>query len=693
MFQWRGAGADVPEVDNLVAGGRHFSGTVTRLLVEQVRDRVGDGAVDELLRRAGEARPVAELLDDTRWSTYDELRRLLEAAAPLLADVGGLGGVADTERIVGGTTPELAATMQSFGSPMAMSMAVGSAGLFPIISLEPEVLGPARMRWHRRMLPGFEPFPELCQFLDGMVPLGIRLFGMRAIDVVDTSCQCRGDDECTTIVEWDEREDLESQLELLRIRLDVSESRLSSFQEVVGEIVSTGDLDSVLTRIVQYAARAVQAPGFVLVVDAAPHERRIYTEGIGEADAEIVLAGDSGALSVEVTSAQRHYGRLVAVSPSESIAFSAASLESYARLAATALDAAFSIEEARRQERTTAALLDLSTSLAELSGMSELATKLTGALRAVIDCDCAGVLIVTDGVARLAAHDGFPARHHAMLDQLELAVAPDAVDHTMLYTTAETSEAVRPIMEATGLQALAVAPIPDDDGAAGLLLAAVRHNPHRLSADPALASRFAGLAGQSAVALRNSRLVDQMRHQSLHDALTGLPNRVLILDRAQHVLARAQRDGTEVAALFVDLDGFKEVNDTLGHHVGDVLLAMVAHRLTTAVRASDTVGRLGGDEFVVLVEGASLDAGAGAVADRLLDVLREPFHLPGSDRALTVGASIGIAVGLRPSPDELLRDADAALYRAKAAGKGCHQTFTPDMRADDKARTTAPCPS
>jgi diguanylate cyclase (GGDEF)-like protein len=132
--------------------------------------------------------------------------------------------------------------------------------------------------------------------------------------------------------------------------------------------------------------------------------------------------------------------------------------------------------------------------------------------------------------------------------------------------------------------------------------------------------------------------------------------------------------------LFIDLDGFKDVNDTLGHETGDQLLQAVGARLATVLRDSDTVGRLGGDEFVVLVEGTSLDAGPELVAERLLDVLREPFDLEGRNcAALTITASIGIAVGDRISPSELLRDADIALYRAKAAGKDCCVIFEPEM--------------
>jgi diguanylate cyclase (GGDEF)-like protein len=181
----------------------------------------------------------------------------------------------------------------------------------------------------------------------------------------------------------------------------------------------------------------------------------------------------------------------------------------------------------------------------------------------------------------------------------------------------------------------------------------------------------------------------QLRHQALHDALTGLPNRVLALDRAEQMLARARRRQLPVAALYVDVDGFKHVNDTFGHAAGDELLRIVAARLSSVVREGDTAARLGGDEFVVLVEGSTLDAGPELVAERLLEVLRQPYDVNGEiGRPLSLTASIGIASGLRESADELLRDADVALYEAKAAGRNRYVAFQSTMQTVARDRLT-----
>jgi diguanylate cyclase (GGDEF)-like protein/PAS domain S-box-containing protein len=184
-------------------------------------------------------------------------------------------------------------------------------------------------------------------------------------------------------------------------------------------------------------------------------------------------------------------------------------------------------------------------------------------------------------------------------------------------------------------------------------------------------------------------LEERLRHQAFHDALTGLPNRVLALDRAQQMLARARRSSLPVAALYVDLDGFKQVNDRFGHAAGDELLRLVAARLTSLVREGDTAARLGGDEFVVLLEGSALDAGPELVAERLLEVLRPPYDMTAEiGRELSVTASIGIAMGVMTSGDDLLRDADVALYRAKEAGRNRYVVFESSMRTAAHDRLT-----
>jgi diguanylate cyclase (GGDEF)-like protein len=177
-----------------------------------------------------------------------------------------------------------------------------------------------------------------------------------------------------------------------------------------------------------------------------------------------------------------------------------------------------------------------------------------------------------------------------------------------------------------------------------------------------------------------SRRQDELVFLATHDPLTGLPNRTLILDRVEQMLVRSRRSRTPVAALFVDLDNFKGINDTLGHGAGDRLLKAVASRLGHTIRETDALGRLGGDEFVVIAEGMSLAAGPELIAERLLEALAPPFRLDDGQAArLAVTASVGIATGPRESAEELLRDADVAMYRAKWDGKNRYVVFESTM--------------
>jgi diguanylate cyclase (GGDEF)-like protein len=178
-----------------------------------------------------------------------------------------------------------------------------------------------------------------------------------------------------------------------------------------------------------------------------------------------------------------------------------------------------------------------------------------------------------------------------------------------------------------------------------------------------------------------TRREEELAFLATHDPLTGLPNRTLILDRVEQMLARSVRSKTPVAALFIDLDNFKSINDTLGHGVGDELLCAVAARLEGVVRHVDALGRLGGDEFVVIAEELTLDAGPELVAERLLEALKHPFKLGAEGQTrLTVTASVGIAAGQRAAAAGLLRDADIAMYRAKWDGKNRYAVFESGMQ-------------
>src|SRR5437764_4152875 len=174
---------------------------------------------------------------------------------------------------------------------------------------------------------------------------------------------------------------------------------------------------------------------------------------------------------------------------------------------------------------------------------------------------------------------------------------------------------------------------------------------------------------------------DALAHRVLHDPLTDLPNRALFLDRLELALARLQRHSTSIAVLFIDLDDFKVVNDSLGHSAGDRLLVELGERLRHAIRPADTIARFGGDEFVVLCEDITHARDAMIVGQRIVEATAKPFELDG--REMFVTASVGVAIALDPSstPETLLRDADAAMYRAKERGAGRVEVFDDALRA------------
>ena len=181
-------------------------------------------------------------------------------------------------------------------------------------------------------------------------------------------------------------------------------------------------------------------------------------------------------------------------------------------------------------------------------------------------------------------------------------------------------------------------------------------------------------------------LEQRLTQQALHDPLTGLPNRTLFMNRLELAMARGRRRESKVAVLFVDLDNFKFVNDSLGHEAGDLLLVAVSKRVRPCLRSEDTIARLGGDEFAVLLEDVKDTSEPAHVADRIVEELRVPFTL--GHQQVFITPSIGIAMGdySHDSPEHLLREADLAMYRAKKEGKARHWVFDPSMEAETMER-------
>ena len=228
-----------------------------------------------------------------------------------------------------------------------------------------------------------------------------------------------------------------------------------------------------------------------------------------------------------------------------------------------------------------------------------------------------------------------------------------------------------------GIRSAAVVPIKGEGEPYGVLGAGARARQRFTRED---VDFMQAIANVLANAIERRRNEERTQHEALHDPLTGLPNRNLFLDRLQHALSVAARRETSIAVLFLDLDQFKLVNDSLGHAAGDELLAAVAPRIEQALRPGDTVARFGGDEFAVLAEDVGNERGATRIAERIAEELARPFIL--REREHFVSASIGISIGSGgEAPEALIRDADAALYRAKDHGRGGYEIFDEVMRS------------
>ncbi len=342
------------------------------------------------------------------------------------------------------------------------------------------------------------------------------------------------------------------------------------------------------------------------------------------------------------------------------------------------------VTAAKRSEAQAAAVAALGQHALVATALEELMDEAVATMHDILDAEIVGVLeYVADmnafvprswtGLSReipVPASD--PAQNVSHLRHAQENGEPALIQDWETETNFEQSDFTR-ALEARSTMSV---PINGPRGTWGVLSThSCEHRPF----NPDEVSFGQAVANVLGTAIQRRLAEEETQYRALHDPLTELPNRTLFLDRLRHALDRAARAGSRVAVLFMDLDHFKVINDSLGHEVGDRLLCAFAPRLTDALRPSDTVARFGGDEFVVLCEDIQSEQDVVHLADRILDCLREPFAI-GSHELFT-SATIGLAVAREgDEPDGLIRDADAAMYRAKANGRGRYELFDEAMR-------------
>jgi diguanylate cyclase (GGDEF)-like protein len=459
--------------------------------------------------------------------------------------------------------------------------------------------------------------------------------------------------------------------------------QLRTLQSAATELVASDDLDAILHTIVARAAQAVLAPAYVLAVSppagGAPlvHSAGLPDHSIAGTARALLTSGDLGphAVVVDVASARRWHGRLAAVYPEGdgAIGDERSMLAAYAGHAAAALDLLMALQGARLEADRAGALLALAHELAVAHDADAVCDVVAQALPRVVGCSRATIMLwdPASGLLRTRAADGLDAAAADFAYRTDLS-AEDTPELVGMLSDREprvvhddtSSPALRHLLQGLGSSDVVAVPLLAGTTFLGVAAAGWRQGEAPAVLDGDVLVRLRGVGDQASTALQKARLLETVRHQAAHDALTGLPNRVLFLERLSAALERPDPD-EQVAVLFCDLDRFKTVNDTLGHAAGDELLRQVAARLLSAVRPGDTVGRLSGDEFAVVLRGLTSPEGAHSLARRVLGCFDQSFRLEGRD--VRVGTSVGVAVhaGGDGGPDLLLREADAAMYAAK----------------------------
>lgn len=670
--------------------GDHFSCSLSAALLAVIRRDGGDTAVDRLLAKSGCTHPVPYLETTGNWLSFSEAMALLDAAVELTGDPLLARRVGE-QAIPTVTGSPVAAMLRALGSPEeAFRRIPATTAKMNLVSISEAVEvrdGYAELRVRPR--PGFPRARQHCEWTRGLLTQPPLAFGLPPAVVEHDECAATGAEACVYRVRWhgavpDQAADPTWEVVSLREQLKAMSDRLDGLFDTAADLISCDELDVTLARITDRAAHELRNPRCLLAIrpfaddTLQVHQRGLDPEvatGIAEAVLNDDIAPPSSWLVAPVRSHRRDYGRLVAVYDSEALFFPQERrlIEVFASYAATALDSATALLEAQRRHQQTDALLELARTLASAASSRDIARRLAEAVPKVVACDRVSVYVwqeATSELVRAASRNlVVPASAAA-----EMSFTPDQVALLRTYIERPGSEPqfvdartgdrdIARFLTEGGAVAAVIMPIATRERFLGALVVSVVDRPERLNPTPALLDRLSGVAAHATTALENGRLVDQITHQARHDGLTGLANRTHFHDR----LAAMTDDAADhtVTVFYIDLDGFKEINDRLGHAAGDDVLRQAADRLRDSVRGSDTVARLGGDEFAVLAEALAATSDADALAARLARAFDAPFRIAGDELRLT--ASVGRATWPADTDDlaSLLQRADSSMYAVK----------------------------
>ena len=675
------------------ARGNHFSCSLTAVLIARVHAFGGDEAVGRLLREARSEREPAYLVDIGNWVSYDEAVALWVAGAKVTRHPQFARALGEDAARRLNASP-VAAVLRSLGSPEEVyrQIATTASKFSTATNLEAVETGPGYTEIVAVAAEGFPRNAHHCAWTTGLLSQPTVLFGLAPAVVEHEECAALGAACCRYRVTWDTGADEAAgepgeQVSALHEQLEAMKERLDGMFAIAADLVGSDAIGDVLARITDRAAAEVRAPRYLLAVRAVEggellcHHRGFGSEEI-EAYTDRLRTSDAlpeSWLAVPVCSNRRDYGHLVAMYQAGHRFFAQeqALLEVYARYAASALDTATALMEAEQRHDQSSTLLELARVLASGGTSGEVSRRLCDAVPNVVDCDRVGVYLWDEArgeiVRRATSH-----RDPAAAPDGEWSLPPDAGGplegllrdagrQPMFIGAGEGDPVLQAMSAAIGAVSSILVPISVRDEFLGVLTVSVMDRAERLRPNDDLLDRLSGIAAQATTALENGRLLDQVTHQARHDGLTGLPNRASFTEYL-HGAVDAARERSERATLFfIDLDGFKPVNDELGHEMGDKLLIAVGERLRSCTRAHDIVARLGGDEFGVLMVREAEQHDADLLAGRLSKTFAVPFVVDGHE--LRLGSSIGRAEypADAETVESLLRSADVEMFGIKRA--------------------------
>lgn len=679
-------------------GRRQVSSTFLVALLDYVERACGPGAVDDVLAAAGRGQ-TRSAITSAKWCRRDEIVAVAEAAAQRTGDpdLGRRAGEEMFRKTM--SNPAARASFLSRGDPagavaaaLEYTLKMGRGRTYRIVSSD----AAGCVIEGRYESPG-RGHPFFCGLALGYWPLLASVF-----DAVGTGthpdCQCRGDAVCRFEIRWDPGASADTtQVDAAGAELRRRIKTFEQMQSVAEDLARAADLPALAERILDAVDGITLMPSLLVAVRARDDGSPVVAaRGLADRKArwmaEILLGGGTPEGTNVVSKAPLgRFGVVAAVSPDSRSASdpSTSLLEAFARHAGARVEAVVSRQLAEESRQTANALLRLAGSLAQATTEGEVSRSLARAIPELVGADHSAVLrwhpercslktVAHVGPADKPPFGEFTVTEVPTLYEMAARPIPFVLDRT--HATGYIADAMANWDE----QLDVIVPLVAQGDFLGFLCAGYRTRLH-LDRDTAFA-RLQGAADLAATSFAKAQLLEEIRHQALHDELTGLPNRVLLEHQVRQALREARRHGHHLALLFVDLDRFKKVNDSLGHKFGDTLIQAAAERIAGCLRDSDIFARMGGDEFVIVLTDTQPTDGAAHVAGKILEDLRRPFEIAG--RTLYVSASIGVASYPEDGSDygALLQSADSAMYAAKGAGRNTISRHGGPAVADGRSR-------